>query len=501
MDFSAPVAVTKDVYAIQGEELSPDLFFAEIRDGKVPKFLRNSSRNAEYYDKKALAIFSPAADSDANATPASISAALSDAEGEMPTVFAYYADAPPDSSVPGEREVAFVVEDTRGNKTRCGAKLTILPGRTEASVEASDQPPDIALDLFFVKPENISAKFALAPETLDISSAGAIYSLPINIEDRIADCKLAVTDTSPPSATVRDRTVCTLDSLTAEDFVAEVRDMSEVSVEFVNPPIFGKTGKQDVEIKLTDAFGNESVAVAALTVVRDTGRPTISGVKNRSVFLNGSIGYRAGVRVSDDFDDSVRLEIDSSAVNTGAPGRYPVYYRAVDASGNERTVSAYVSVLIADEASVYGKADEILGEITNGGMSQYEKAKAIYDWLSANVSYINTGSKKGILQGALDAFVLKRGDCYTYYAAGEVLLTRAGIDNVGVRRVAGTPTAHYWSLVNAGDGWRHFDACPAPISNLNKFMFTEKTAREYTQRIGRRYYDYDAEQYPAVVEE
>ncbi|MDR2355049.1 MAG: hypothetical protein LBE16_02520 [Clostridiales Family XIII bacterium] len=500
LDFSAPVAVVREVYAIQGEALSADLFLAEVRDGKVPAFLRSRSKNADDYDRTARVILSSAANFDANAAAAAAGDAPAETDGETPRVFAYY-EAAPDTSVPGERDVTLILEDPRGNRARYSAKLTVLSGKTLAKVEAADPPPSLTLDLFFTKPENIAADFAIAPETLDTSSAGAVYDLPIRIENRIVDCKLTVSDTSPPSATVRDRTVCTLDSLTAEDFVSDIRDMSDVSADFVTPPIFGETGTRDVDIKLTDAFGNESVLTAALTVVRDTEKPKIAGVRNRSVFLNSTIGYREGVSVSDDFDNSVRLEIDSSAVNPNAPGRYPVYYRAIDASGNERSVSAYISVLDATETSVYGKADEILGEITHDAMSPYEKARAIYNWVSANVAYINTGSKREVLQGALDAFVRRRGDCYTYYAAGEVLLTRAGIDNIGIRRIDGTPTTHYWSLVNTGDGWRHFDTCPAPISNLNKFMFTEKTAKEYTQRIGRHYYDYDPEKYPVVAEE
>jgi hypothetical protein len=487
VDFSAPVITLRDLYAIQGEDIRADAFLIEVLDERMPEFLRFETRNA---DNARRAIVVPRADDARSET--------TDADG--PRVFAYY-ETEPDVSVPGVRDVTVVVEDPHGNKTLGHAKLTVLRGNTSVTAEASLAPPIIALEDFFENPDGIDADFVVSPGALDFSSPDAIYDLPIRIEGRVAHCSLTVKDTTPPTATVRDQTVCTLDKPMADDFVSDITDLSPVSCEFVEPPALGKPGKQNVSIRLTDAFGNENTLTAALTVTADKKAPTISGVKNHSVLLHGSIGYRGGVSVTDDFDKNVKLIIDSSAVNLNAVGKYPVYYKASDASGNERTVTAYVSVMIADEASVYGKADEILAEITRDGMSDYEKARAIYNWVSSHVAYRSTGDKSGLLQGALNAFVLGRGDCYTYYAAGEVLLTRAGIANTGVTRIAGTPTEHYWSLVDVGYGWYHFDTCPAPIASLDKFMFTEKTAGEYTQRIGRNYYDYDREKYPAVVAE
>jgi hypothetical protein len=206
------------------------------------------------------------------------------------------------------------------------------------------------------------------------------------------------------------------------------------------------------------------------------------------------------VSVSDDFDKNLELEIDSSAVKLNEAGKYPMHYRAVDASGNERVVTIYITVLDADEESVYSKADEILAKITNGEMSKYEKAKAIFNWISSHVNYTSTGEKQGVLQGARNAFVLRRGDCYTFYAAGEVLLTRAGIDNVGATRIENARNRHYWSLVNTGDGWYHFDTTPTRVK-VDRFMFTEKQAQAYTRMLRAHYYDYDHEKYPEVVAE
>jgi len=90
-------------------------------------------------------------------------------------------------------------------------------------------------------------------------------------------------------------------------------------------------------------------------------------------------------------------------------------------------------------------------------------------------------------------------------AASRVLLTRAGIENQTVQRYAGAARTHYWNLVNVGNGWHHFDACPTPdnaVTNSQRFMFTESKARQYTEAIktSYRYYEYDKATVPEVVE-
>jgi hypothetical protein len=90
-------------------------------------------------------------------------------------------------------------------------------------------------------------------------------------------------------------------------------------------------------------------------------------------------------------------------------------------------------------------------------------------------------------------------------AASHVLLTRAGIDNRIVQRIPEATSPHYWNLVNAGTGWRHFDTCPSPTGAVGfdeRFMFTESQAREYTETITARdhYYDYDKSTVPEAVE-
>jgi len=111
-------------------------------------------------------------------------------------------------------------------------------------------------------------------------------------------------------------------------------------------------------------------------------------------------------------------------------------------------------------------------------------------------------------KAAYECFTRGRGNCYTYFAASMVLLTRAGIPNEPVKRhVPGS--YHYWNLVNTGSGWYHFDTCPTPgnaVTINQRFMFTQSQAEEYSAVIisaaglKNYYYVYDKSTVPEAVE-
>ena len=151
---------------------------------------------------------------------------------------------------------------------------------------------------------------------------------------------------------------------------------------------------------------------------------------------------------------------------------------------------------------VDAEADRILARITSPSMSDYDKARAIYNYVHTHIKYVGTSDKSSWLVGAYVGFVRGRGDCYNYFACSKSLLTRAGISNVDLYRVGGS-SRHYWQLVNVGSGWYHFDACPHPNSYpLDSFLIDEAAARAYTATVSpirANYYVYDYASCPVTV--
>ena len=130
-----------------------------------------------------------------------------------------------------------------------------------------------------------------------------------------------------------------------------------------------------------------------------------------------------------------------------------------------------------EDALMDGELEElvsgVLAEIVTEGMSPLEQARAVFDFVHDSIRYTGSSEKSDWVQGAYDGLTVREGDCYTFYAVSRAMLTALEIDNLPVEREGGE-THHYWNLVNCGNGWYHFDACPRS-SRLPAFLDRKST--------------------------
>ena len=131
-------------------------------------------------------------------------------------------------------------------------------------------------------------------------------------------------------------------------------------------------------------------------------------------------------------------------------------------------------------------------------MTQRQKARAIYDWMTENISYVAYADKTYWMRAAYHGFTGGKGDCYVYYAMSRILLDCAGIENLEIQR-DDPAKPHFWNLVNCGDGWYHFDTCPHYKNYpLESFMLTDAEVRRYSETCVKDYYSFDESLYPAT---
>lgn len=312
---------------------------------------------------------------------------------------------------------------------------------------------------------------------------------------------LHVVDTVAPTATTKDQTHFNLDApLKAEDFIEEITDMTQTEVEYVSTPDFEHAGTSEVAIRLTDQGKNETIVYAKLTVIEDTTPPVIDGAKDMSVAVGNTISYKRGITVTDDYDENPVLTIDNSAVDLNTPGNYTVTYVATDASGNQSEVEITVqvkrpSVELATEEMVNAEADKVLAQITTPGMSQYEMAQAIFNWVHNKIAYSDHTPKTNWVQGAYRGLVERKGDCFVYAMTSKCLLTRAGITNMDIEKIPAA-SRHYWNLIDLGDGWYHFDATRRR-DGATFFYWTDAQLMEYSNAHNGSH-NYDPSLYPTI---
>jgi hypothetical protein len=401
----------------------------------------------------------------------------------------------PDTSEPGNQEVTIVLEDSGKNRIEKTAILTVLDVKSEISIEAGSDMNITVAD--FLNDNNYEASLITDLQALDISKP-AIHQVDMLINNKPVTGYIKVIDTTAPKARIQSLKVWRGEEAEPMSFITELEDADEVTVTYKNKPDFSQLGEQQFTLVLMDHSGNTTELTATMTIQEDTQAPEFRGVSDKVVYIGESVSYKKGVTVSDNKDKELSFSVDSSKVNLKKEGSYPVTYTAKDSAGNKATKTIHIEVkkFVVSEDTVNELCDEVMGEITNPNMTNREVAYAIYKWIKRNISYSGDSDKSDWLAEAYRGLTKRSGDCFTYFAVAQAMLTRAGIDNMEVRRVGGR-TRHYWNLVNCGDGWYHFDSCPNK-DHMESFMLTDKQVEEYTKKRGNNYYTFDKSLYPST---
>ena len=132
---------------------------------------------------------------------------------------------------------------------------------------------------------------------------------------------------------------------------------------------------------------------------------------------------------------------------------------------------------------LYRMAQDVYDEIINDSMTQMQKAYAIYDWARTNIHYSGDEPITTWEDAAFYAFKYGEGDCYNFFSATKILLKMAGIDNIDVVKSDRSQSSHFWSLINLGDGWYHFDCTPRSTGG-HFFMLTDVELEAYSLANG-----------------
>lgn len=343
---------------------------------------------------------------------------------------------------------------------------------------------------------------------IDLSVPGT-YPVEIKCNRSKIKCELKVVDTTAPTAVPLENTVFKGDVLTADKFVKDISDITDVTVQFKNQPDFETAGKKEVTVILKDTSANVTELTALLTVIADVTPPEVAGVENIAVYVGSTVNYRKNVTVTDDYDETPTLKIDSSDVDVSKEGTYTVKYTATDAAGNTVTKTATVTVsrnVNSDDDKKLAAAelaDKVLKSIVKDGMTLRQQVSAIYNWARGNIAYSGHSDKVDYLVEAYNTFKYLSGDCYSYFAATKLMFERLGIPNIDVVKVknSATDSNHYWSLVSidGGESYYHFDATPRKGTGDDFCLVTDAFLDAYSD-AHKKSHNRDKSLYPATPE-
>ena len=346
--------------------------------------------------------------------------------------------------------------------------------------------------------EDISGMNAAVPGSYALKLSKGIFKY---------NATLIVRDTVAPTATVKDATVMIPGTMKPEDIVSDIVDATDVTVAFESQPDMATPGEQPVVLVLTDLGGNTTRLDAKITVVKDTQAPTILGVQDIIAYAGGTVAYRSGITVSDDYDENVTLTLDSSGVDLSTVGTYKVIYSATDASGNTATKEATVTVMekqagYVEPEVIYARVDAILEQFITDDMTDREKVEAVYVWTHRgdHLIYGSAPDRTDWLQTAYEFLDRKKGDCYWFYAIQKLMLQRLNIPTIDVKKVKNfeKDSNHYWLLVSidGGENYYHFDN----VWSRQLCLVTDKTLNKFSKAVNNCF-NRDESLYPATPTE
>ncbi len=396
------------------------------------------------------------------------------------------------------QEIVVTATDEAGNATDFFCQLQLLDIPDAITVECGTPTEDFYSDLFQKVPEDDRPKPLTAFDSASILPGD--HTIALRGKYSTLSVRVTARDTVPPTLTVNP-VIAYVGSLPdASAFVSEVKDATEVTLSYLNTPDVSSEGTRNVTVVATDAGGNKTKAETTMTVLLDTKPPVFSGIQTIYAQENSTISYRKNVSAYDNADGAVAVKVDASSVDVTKSGTYVITYTATDKAGNVATQKAYVIITGANLTTINMYADQVLNAILTPGMTDRQKASAIYTWCVGHLRYsTSTSHLMGkYLQAAYSGFVTRAGNCYTYYAVASALFTRAGIENLEIQRVKPN-NPHYWNLVKIDGSWYHLDTCPKMKKYpIKAFLLTDSQVAEYSRTQAENYYAFDASLYPAT---
>ncbi|MBR4291385.1 MAG: leucine-rich repeat protein [Oscillospiraceae bacterium] len=160
--------------------------------------------------------------------------------------------------------------------------------------------------------------------------------------------------------------------------------------------------------------------------------------------------------------DSFNVKDDTFNYTFTKPGRYFWEFRVMDTNGQffifqTRIYETFTEADETDELTTAGKANKVVAEVITPGMSIYDRARALHDWLIYNANYDYSSDPYRDASGVL---VHGRGVCDSYARAYLMLCTIAGIDCIylsGTAYSGGAWGAHGWNMIKLDGKWYHVD--------------------------------------------
>ena len=289
----------------------------------------------------------------------------------------------PDFKTPGDFTVEIILVDEFNNTSKYTSTIRIHDINTEIIIDEFLFDDDI-LSLIF-KDDYSRSSLKFEGEELYYMFDEGENKFDLIGEFNKVTISVYIDDGSPPFIKLNNIKKVLNSPLSPRDFIARYYDATPLEFSFEEEIDTYSVGIYTVGIVATDKAGFSTVEYATLTVYEDDKSPKIYGVQDIYITVgDNSPNYLSGVTAFDNVDESVKVHVDSSAVDTSKEGTYTIIYKAVDSYGNFTEKRA--SVIVTKKVKVLLNVSNILQNPNLPNGCEVVSLSIVLNYLEYNVN-------------------------------------------------------------------------------------------------------------------
>ena len=220
------------------------------------------------------------------------------------------------------------------------------------------------------------------------------YVITYEIDGKTYKLDINVVDSIPPVFDAQNMEFGLGQNIEAKSCVKNIRDETETKVYFKEEYDFTKEGQQDVIVIVEDEGGNKTEKSVQIKIVKDTEKPTLTGLHDITTTKNKKVDYMSGIKAKDNQDPNPKVEVDSSQVDLSKLGTYEIKYTVTDQSGNQNTYIQKVIVSNTQSVTTKGQTGEKFVYLTfdDGPSKNTAKILDVLDKYNAKATFFVTGN-------------------------------------------------------------------------------------------------------------
>ena len=289
----------------------------------------------------------------------------------------------PDFKTPGDYFVDIILTDEFNNTSKYTSTIRIHNINTEIIIDEFLFDDEILSLIFKDDYSRSSLKFEGEEIYHMLDEGENLFDL--TGEFNKITISIYIDDGSPPFIKLNDIKKVLNSPLSPKDFIARYYDATPLEFSFEEDIDTYSVGIYTVGVVATDKSGFSSVEYATLTVYEDDKSPKIYGVQDIYITVgDDSPNYLSGVTAFDNVDESVKVHVDSSSVDTSKEGNYTIIYKAVDSYGNFTEKRA--SVIVTKKVKVLLNVSNILQNPTLPNGCEVVSLSIVLNYLGYNVN-------------------------------------------------------------------------------------------------------------------